>query len=180
MILVCQPLPVALNAESTSSDSRIFTGFLGDAVCGLPLLGRTAMSSLGKTSLAGLNFLKSSFVNSRTSPSLSVKGNCFAISFRLPFVSLPKTNYSDSIRDWCETKNVQPVLQVSNRYESPFWIRVSFIFKVNRILPIKFRCLVKRQFSLILVFFGFDRVEFNFHGINVYTKNLCVKNEKEK
>lgn len=176
MIFVCQPFPVALNAKSTSSDSRMLTDFFGDATCGRPLFGNTAKSSAGNTSLAGLNFFKSSLVSSRTSPSSLVKGKCFAMSFSLPLVGFAKTDYSNSSGNRREAEHMQAVIQIPNRNESPFWIQVSVIFKENRFFPIEFHSPFKRQFSLQPVFLGFFRVEFNFHRLNVYTKNQFVKN----
>lgn len=175
---VCQPFPLALNASRTSSERRMLTAFFGDTDFGLPRLGSTESSSFGNTSLAGLNVPKSALVSSRTSPSLSVKGKCFAMSFSLPLICLAKADNSDSSGNRSGTNYMQPVLQIPYANKSPFRVQLPIIFRKHCSLPIEISSPIKRQTSLLSVFIGFGRVKFNFHKFIVYTKNNIVKNSK--
>jgi len=175
LIRVCHPFPVALKAVTTSSERRMLTAFFGVSNGGRPRFGSTASNSFGNTSLAGLNFLRSSLVSSRTSPSLSVKGKCFAMSFCLSIVCLSKTDYPHTTRNRRKTDHIQSAFQIPDGNKSAFRVEFPVIFKKYCVFPFKFNGLVERQIALLFIFLGFIRVKFNFHGIIVYTKNITVK-----
>lgn len=174
---VCHPFPVALKAETTSSESRMLTAFFGVSDIGRPRFGSTASSSAGNTSSADLKFFKSSLVSSRTSPFLSVNGDRFAMSLSLPVICLAKTDYPDTSRDRSETDYMQPFFKIPDSNKPLFWILVSVIFGINCPAPIEFIGSIEWQISLLLVFLGFSGVKFNSHGFIVYTKNMAVNQQ---
>ena len=153
-IRVCQPFPVALNAARTSRSKRTVC----ESLTPLPSLRPGFLASIssttsflnkcGRTSEAGRKCLKSSFVNSRTSPSLSVNGKRFAIFITFPSVCSAKADYSDCISDGGKTKNMKTVFKISDSNIPDFRIIITGIDSDLSRPPFEIRGPIKRQATL--------------------------------
>lgn len=153
-IRVCQPFPVALKAARTSRSKRtvcesltplpsLRPGFLASISSATSLL-----NNCGRTSEAGRKCLKSSFVSSRTSPSLSVNGKRFAIFITFPSVCFAKADYSDSISNGGKTKNMKTMIKISDSNIPGFMVIITDIYSDFSGTPPEIRGSIKRQATL--------------------------------
>ena len=64
---------------------------------------------------------------------------------------------------------MQSIGQIANGYKPPFGVRMTHIFRNQRIIEIEFRRLLKRQCPIADIHGVFSRVEYNSHDYNVLT-----------
>ena len=164
LISVCHPAPCALKKFKTSGSRRIVVDFLGFFFGGRPRFGSTDSTFLGNTSETERMCLKSSEVNSRTSPFLSVSG-CLLIFFYLPWVGFSEADHPYSSLNWCEADDMQSFLEIDRSDKPLLWIVFANILNDSRRVPVEFGSLFKRKISVFNVPLIFIGIIFNLHCI---------------
>lgn len=139
---VCQPSPVARKACNTSFERRMVVDtFVGDFCGPRARMPKDFCSASGSTSPAGLKVRISAAVNSRTSPSLSMRGMRLFIVFDFPWVGLAKTDDPNANFNRREAQNMQPGIQETHRYVSQFGVGLTRITFDDGTVKIEIRCL---------------------------------------
>ena len=67
------------------------------------------------------------------------------MGFSFTGIGLTETDDADTSADQCETQHMQSIGQIANGYKPPFGVRMTHIFRNQRIIEIEFRRLLKRQ-----------------------------------
>lgn len=145
-IRVCQLLPVARKAAMTSASKRTVVETLV-GVCCLPLPRSTFCNESGNSENVDA-FLKSSAVNSRTSPSASVKGKGFAMFASLCRVSFAKTDHPNAVGNIHKAQNMESAVEITNCDPANFAIIMPVIDQIgglmvwhlSRPLPLQHQC----------------------------------------
>lgn len=181
-IRVCQPLPVALNASTTSGEYRIFTDTFGQSVTGRPLRRKLFNSLYGKSLIfsssssivsgsdfAALRIFASSSSEGSIVPGLNLS---FDMAFNLPSVCLSQADNSAFVIVTVSKYNaVNTVIQIAESYKSLFPVIAPGIQPDNRRFPFEEFSLSQRNTVLTLVDGVLVWIKSDFHVFIVATKN---------
>lgn len=179
---VCQPLPVALNASTTSGEYRIFTDTFGQSVTGRPLRRKVFNWLYGKSLIfsssssivswsdfAALRIFASSSSEGSIVPGLNLS---FDMAFNLPSVCLSQADNSAFVIVTVSKYNaVNTVIQIAESYKSLFPVIAPGIHPDNRRFPFEELSLSQRNTVLTLVDGVLVWIKGDFHVFIVATKN---------
>ena len=170
---VCQPLPVALKASSTSASKRTVVETLVGDFC-LPRPDNLIFSDSGNSE-NGLNNAGSTFDKSPTSPSLSISGNRETMGSSFSFVSFAKTDDTNAALSLAERQHMQPAIQVADGDKARFRVFNARVLPDFRGLKIKIDRAFKAQAAFSDVFGVLGGIEFNYHEFIVVTNSKMHK-----
>jgi phage anti-repressor protein len=170
---VCQPLPVALKASSTSASKRTVVETLVGDFC-LPRPDNLIFSDSGNSE-NGLNNAGSTFDKSPTSPSLSISGNRETMGSSFSFVSFAKTDDTNAALSLAERQHMQPTIQVADGDKARFRVFNARVLPDFRGLKIKIDRAFKAQAAFSDVFGVLGGIEFNYHEFIVITNSKMHK-----
>lgn len=122
----------------------------------------SACNSVGSAE-KGTNCARSSFVNSRTSPSSLVNGFRFAISACLPIICFAETDDSNAATCWQKAANVQPIAQMPHG-NKPI-LSITHLAKIGRRSKVEVLGFVKAQVALTQIAFALPWVVRHLHAV---------------
>lgn len=180
---VCQPLPVALNASTTSGEYRIFTDTFGQSVTGRPLrrkvfnwlYGKSFIFSSSSSIVSGSDFAALRIFASSSSEGSIVPGLnlSFDMAFNLSSVCLSQADNSAFVIVTVSKYNaVNTVIQIAESYKSLFPVIAPGIHPYNRRFPFEGFSLSQRNTVLTLIDGVLVWIKGDFHVFIVATKNI--------